>query len=142
MGFPLLNRGLVIISGTWLSPSAVGVSLAPPFSRSPGVLVPFLTSLGFSEFLTYLSTHYSAFSRRVPTVLNTILICFDEVLRLVPGLSDGVVVTLVGDVVLVSRPCWHHITREGFCWQSRYSRASAKMAGSSGCKRMLSTSML
>ena len=73
----------------------------------------FLTSLGRSELLTYLSLHYSAFSRRVPTVLNTILICFDEVLRLVPGLSDGVVVALVGDVVLVSRPCWLHITRKG-----------------------------
>ena len=101
------------MGGAWLSPSAVGVSLAPPFSYSPGVLVPFLTSLGHSEFLTYLSSHYSAFSCRVPTVLNTILICFDEVLRLVPGLSDGVVVALVGDVVLVSRPCWLHITREG-----------------------------
>ena len=52
-------------------------------------------------------------SCRVPTILNTILICFDEVLRLVPGLADGVVVALVGDVVLVSRPCWLHITREG-----------------------------
>ena len=64
-------------------------------------------------------------SCRVPTILNTILICFDEVLRLVPGLADGVVVALVGDVVLVSRPCWLHITREGLFWQSHYSRASA-----------------
>ena len=26
---------------------------------------------------------------------------------------DGAVVALVGDVVLVSRPCWLHVTREG-----------------------------
>ena len=109
----LLNKRLVI--GGWRLVVSLRGRGSPgaTFSHSPGVLVPFLTSLGFSEFLTYLSTHYSAFSRRVPTVLNTILICFDEVLRLVPGLSDGVVVALVGDVVLVSRPCWLHITREG-----------------------------
>ena len=42
-----------------------------------------------------------------------LVLVLDRFLRLVPGLVDGVVVALVGDVVLVSRPCWLHITREG-----------------------------
>ena len=73
----------------------------------------------------------------MPTVLNTILICFDEVLRLVPGLSDGVVVALVGDVVLVSRPCWLHITRKGLLWPEPLFSCFGKLAGSDTRKRML-----
>ena len=78
-------------------------------------------------------------SCRVPTILNTILICFDEVLRLVPGLADGVVVALVGDVVLVSRPCWLHITREGPSALGHYSHASANwLVQLTLCKRVVS----
>ena len=37
----------------------------------------------------------------------------DEVIYPDLRLVDGAVVALVGDVVLVSRPCWLHVTREG-----------------------------
>ena len=60
----------------------------------------------------------------------------EEVLHPVHRPVDGVVVALVGDVVLASRPCWLHITREGLCWLSHYSRASAKwldQADANGC---------
>ena len=40
----------------------------------------------------------------------------EEVLHPVHRPVDGVVVALVGDVVLASRPCWLHITREGLFW--------------------------
>ena len=49
----------------------------------------------------------------MPTVLNTILYLNEEVLHLVLRPVGGVVVALVGDVVLASRPCWLHVTREG-----------------------------
>ena len=48
----------------------------------------------------------------MPTVLNTILYLNEEVLHLVLRPVGGVVVALVGDVVLASRPCWLHVTRE------------------------------
>ena len=40
----------------------------------------------------------------------------EEVLHLVHRPVDSVVVALVGDVVLASRPCWLHVTKEGGLW--------------------------